>query len=48
MDMSLSTLLSDLRQDSLAAIAGLDTSDALVDYRNAILGKSGKLTDILK
>lgn len=46
--MSLSDLLSSLRHDSLAEIAALSSEERLVEYRNEILGKSGKLTEILK
>jgi phenylalanyl-tRNA synthetase alpha chain len=46
--MLLADLLSALRAESLAAISELDSVDRLVEFRNEILGKNGKLTEILK
>jgi hypothetical protein len=42
------TKLKQLESETLAQIQKLNTEDELVSYRNAVTGKNGSLTEILK
>jgi hypothetical protein len=42
------SLLQTIQSSTLEYLPSLQTEEALIEYKNSILGKSGELTTILK